>query len=155
MPPYWGLGFQISRWGFRDLDHVKAVVDRTVAAGIPLDAVYGDIDYMAYRQDFTYDKVKYAGLPAYVDELESKDMRYVIILVGFPKPSKTATLFFFNTSVKRVLSGDWTIHEVVLECDVLCCMFFFRILLFTLIPKRNIPWSLRRPATPIRRSIKV
>lgn len=81
MPPYWGLGFQISRWGFRDLNHVKQVVDRTVAAGIPLDAVYGDIDYMAHRQDFTYDKVKYAGLPAYVDELKTKGMRYVIILV--------------------------------------------------------------------------
>ena len=81
MPPYWGLGFQISRWGFRDLDHVKEVVERTTSQGIPLDAVYGDIDYMAHRQDFTYDRVKYAGLPEYVDLLKTKDMRYVIILV--------------------------------------------------------------------------
>ncbi len=83
MPPYWGLGFQISRWGFRDLDHVKEVVERTRAAGIPLDAVYGDIDYMAHRQDFTVDQEKYKDLPAYIAELKKKDMRYVIILVSY------------------------------------------------------------------------
>ena len=82
MPPYWGLGFQISRWGFKDLNHVKMVVARNRAAGIPLDAVYGDIDYMAHRQDFTYDKAKYAGLPEYIEELHALNMKYVIILVS-------------------------------------------------------------------------
>ena len=81
MPPYWALGFQISRWGFQDLEHVKRIVNRNIAARIPLEAVYGDIDYMASRQDFTIDQEKYKDLPAYVDELHSKNMRYVIILV--------------------------------------------------------------------------
>ena len=81
MPPYWALGFQISRWGLQDLDHVRRIVDRNLAAKVPLEAVYGYIDYMAHRQDFTIDQEKYGNLSAYVDELHEKNMRYVIILV--------------------------------------------------------------------------
>ncbi|GAV06643.1 hypothetical protein RvY_16599 [Ramazzottius varieornatus] len=83
MPPYWALGFQISRWGFTDLDDVKRTVNRSLEAKIPLDVVYGDIDYMAYAQDFTIDQENYAELPVYVDELHQKGMRYVIILDPF------------------------------------------------------------------------
>ena len=32
--------------------------------------------------DFTYDRVKYDGLPEFVDELHSRGQRYIIILVG-------------------------------------------------------------------------
>ncbi|OQV25082.1 Sucrase-isomaltase, intestinal [Hypsibius exemplaris] len=115
MPPYWGLGFQISRWGFRDLDHVKLVVNRTVQAKIPLDAVYGDIDYMLHRQDFTVDPVNFAGLPRYVDELKSNGMRYVIILdpaihadaklkyPGTPAENYTA----YTEGVKRDIFIKW------------------------------------------------
>ena len=35
MPAYWSLGFQISRWGYRNTDHIKEVIDRTKFAGIP------------------------------------------------------------------------------------------------------------------------
>ena len=34
-PPYFALGFQISRWGYDKLEDVKAVVSRTKEAKIP------------------------------------------------------------------------------------------------------------------------
>ena len=36
LPPYWALGFQISRYGYNTLDNMKAAYQRTVDAGIPL-----------------------------------------------------------------------------------------------------------------------
>ena len=44
---------------------------------------YGDIDYMDSKLDFTYDKLRYSGLPGFVDELHNEGMKYVIILVRY------------------------------------------------------------------------
>lgn len=79
MPPYWALGFQLCRWDYSNLTHVKNVVERNLAAGIPLDVQYGDIDYMESKLDFTVDKVNYAGLAEFVDELHRGGMRYIVI----------------------------------------------------------------------------
>ena len=37
MPPYWALGFQLSRWNYGSLDRVKEVVDDMRKAEIPFD----------------------------------------------------------------------------------------------------------------------
>ena len=35
IPPYWGLGFQLSKWNYRTLDRVKKVVQELKDADIP------------------------------------------------------------------------------------------------------------------------
>ncbi|XP_071846318.1 sucrase-isomaltase, intestinal-like isoform X2 [Apostichopus japonicus] len=80
-PPYWSLGFQLSRWGYGSQSVLKGTVDRMRSYQIPYDVQYGDIDYMDNQRDFTYDQVNFAGLPAYVNTLhESYGMKYIIIL---------------------------------------------------------------------------
>lgn len=37
MPPYWELGFQLSRWNYNSLDRVKEVVSDMRTAKIPFD----------------------------------------------------------------------------------------------------------------------
>ena len=39
MPPYWGLGFQLSRYGYNNLENMRAAMMRTVNASIPLDVM--------------------------------------------------------------------------------------------------------------------
>ncbi|XP_070553627.1 sucrase-isomaltase, intestinal-like [Ptychodera flava] len=80
MPPYWAMGFQLSRYGYDHIDVVRTTVSRVQAYDIPLDVQYGDIDYMDRFMDFTYDTVNYAGLPEYVNQLKSEGIYYVIIL---------------------------------------------------------------------------
>ncbi|KAJ7325169.1 hypothetical protein JRQ81_018189 [Phrynocephalus forsythii] len=80
MPPYWSLGFHICRWDYKDLNDVKAVVERNRAAGIPYDVQYTDIDYMEDRKDFTYDEINFAGLPEFAQDLHVHGQKYVIIL---------------------------------------------------------------------------
>ncbi|ELT99254.1 hypothetical protein CAPTEDRAFT_104310 [Capitella teleta] len=80
MVPYWGLGFQLCRYGYKSIDEMKEAVDRMRQYDIPHDIQYGDIDYMLQYRDFTIDPVNFAGLPEYVDNLKQEGTRYIIIL---------------------------------------------------------------------------
>ncbi len=80
LPPYWSLGFQLSRWDYGNLTHMKTVVKRNRDAGIPLDIQYADIDYMEAAKDFTIDPVNYNGLKEYFSELNADGVRTIIIL---------------------------------------------------------------------------
>uniref|UniRef100_A0A0P5BNP6 alpha-glucosidase n=1 Tax=Daphnia magna TaxID=35525 RepID=A0A0P5BNP6_9CRUS len=80
MPPYFALGFQLSRWGYKNTGEIQQVIDRTRAVQIPHDIQYADIDYMDGRRDFTIDPVNFGDLPALVDEVKKGGLRFVIIL---------------------------------------------------------------------------
>ncbi|WKX94052.1 hypothetical protein Q1695_011367 [Nippostrongylus brasiliensis] len=78
MPAYWALGFQLSRWMYNDLFEMKRIVARNMQAGIPLETVVADIDYMDRYKDFTVGP-KYEGLGEYVKQLHSWNMRSILI----------------------------------------------------------------------------
>lgn len=59
LPPRWAFGFQQSRWGYQNEQDIRNVVDGYREKGIPLDAVYLDIDYMEDFKDFTVDPSKF------------------------------------------------------------------------------------------------
>ncbi|EYB85228.1 hypothetical protein Y032_0302g1857 [Ancylostoma ceylanicum] len=78
LPAYWALGYQLSRWGYKNLDDMKAVVARVQAAQIPLDVPYADIDYMERYKDFTLGP-DWAGFGAYVDDLHKMGLHLILI----------------------------------------------------------------------------
>jgi alpha-glucosidase (family GH31 glycosyl hydrolase) len=80
MVPYWALGFQLCRWGYKNLDAMKAAVNRMRQYDIPHDIQYADIDYMDSKRIFTLDTVNFGGLPQYVNELKQQGTRFIIIL---------------------------------------------------------------------------
>lgn len=80
IPPYWSLGFQLSRWDYGSLDEVKKVVERTRLAGLPYDVQYTDIDYMEDKKIFTYDMDKFKDLPQFAEYMHEKGQKYIIIL---------------------------------------------------------------------------
>jgi maltase-glucoamylase len=80
LPPYWSLGFQLSRWDYSNLTHMQNIVQRNLDAGIPLDVQYADIDYMHAAKDFTIDPVNFQGLKEYFAQLNDQGIRTIIIL---------------------------------------------------------------------------
>ena len=80
LPPYWSLGFQLSRWDYSNLTHMKNIVKRNRDIGIPLDVQYADIDYMDKAKDFTIDSNNYKGLKEYFNQLNNDGIRTIIIL---------------------------------------------------------------------------
>ncbi|XP_068224181.1 sucrase-isomaltase, intestinal-like [Palaemon carinicauda] len=79
-PPYWALGFQLSRWGYNSTEAVRETRERMRAVGIPQDVQHFDIDYMDSRRDFTYDQGRWADLPDLIRELHTENMRVSLIL---------------------------------------------------------------------------
>ncbi|XP_037074073.1 sucrase-isomaltase, intestinal-like [Pollicipes pollicipes] len=73
LPPYWGLGFQLSRFGYKSTDDIRAIHNRTRAAGVPQDVQYSDIDYMDQRRDFTVAPERFGDLAGLVKELRDKE----------------------------------------------------------------------------------
>ena len=72
MPPYWSLGFHLCRYGYRTLNNTMKTFRRNIEAGIPIDTQWIDIDAMDKGDSFTYDKVNFAGMPEYVNQLHKE-----------------------------------------------------------------------------------
>src|SRR3569833_2067445 len=82
MVPYWAVGFHQCKYGYPSLDHVKSVVDNYKNASIPLEVMWGDIDYMDARQDFTADPKNYPApaMKTFIDGLHKADQKYVMMV---------------------------------------------------------------------------
>jgi alpha-glucosidase (family GH31 glycosyl hydrolase) len=81
LPPYWGLGFHLCRWGYKDINETAAVVSAMRAAQLPHDVMWNDIDYMSQYLDFTSDAHRYPmqHMRSFVDDLHAHGQHYVMI----------------------------------------------------------------------------
>ncbi|XP_006861321.1 PREDICTED: maltase-glucoamylase, intestinal [Chrysochloris asiatica] len=79
MVPYWALGFQLCRYGYQNDSEIASLYDEMVAAQIPYDVQYSDIDYMERQLDFTLSP-KFAGFPALITRMKKDGMRVILIL---------------------------------------------------------------------------
>ncbi|GBL98291.1 Lysosomal alpha-glucosidase [Araneus ventricosus] len=101
MPPYWSLGFHLSRFGYGSLNKTNETLQRNIDAGIPVDVQWNDIDYMNKSKDFTYDEDKFSGLPGFVDYLHSNGMHYVIMTdPGISSSEEAGTYPPYDDAVK-------------------------------------------------------
>ncbi|XP_064480486.1 lysosomal alpha-glucosidase-like isoform X2 [Ornithodoros turicata] len=53
MPPYWGLGFHLSREGYKTLNNVENVLKRNVNEGVPVEAIWNTMEYTKHHLIFT------------------------------------------------------------------------------------------------------
>ena len=80
LPPFWAFGFQQSRWSYHNSEAVDRIIDGYDRAGIPLDCVYLDIDYMDSFKDFTVDGSKFPDFERFVAEKKEKGIRLIPII---------------------------------------------------------------------------
>lgn len=82
MPPYWGLGYHNCRYGYQDVFEVAEVVQNYTNAGIPLETMWTDIDYMDRRRTFSNDPERYPihKMRELVDHLHNKDQHYIVMV---------------------------------------------------------------------------
>ncbi len=80
IPPKWAFGYQQSRWGYMNEDDVREVVKKHHGQGIPLEAVYLDIDYMERYKDFTVDEERFPDFCSFVGEMKDQGIHLVPII---------------------------------------------------------------------------
>merc|ERR1719193_2273642 len=80
MPPYWTLGFQLCRYGYKNDSHIRTIFDRVKDLEVPFDTQYADIDYMRDRLSFTYDPENFSGLPALTKYVHDHDRKFMVIV---------------------------------------------------------------------------
>ena len=80
VPPKWAFGLQQSRWGYKTEQDVRTVVKGYRDAGLPLDSVCLDIDYMDSYKDFTVDSEKFPDLAGFSAEMKQDGIRLVPII---------------------------------------------------------------------------
>lgn len=78
--PKWAFGYQQSRWGYMNEEDIRQAVRGHRERGIPLDAVYLDIDYMDGYKDFTVDPEKFPDLFGLASEMREQGIHLVPII---------------------------------------------------------------------------
>lgn len=59
LQPFWSFGYHQCRWGYKTWSQLEGVVKKFHEAGMPLDAIWMDIDYMVGHRIFTIDESRY------------------------------------------------------------------------------------------------
>ena len=80
IPPLWAFGFGQSRWGYKNERDIRRVADRYAAAGMPLDYICLDIDYMRGYADFTVDRRRFPAMKTLVADMKARGIRLVPIV---------------------------------------------------------------------------
>uniref|UniRef100_A0A8B9EHP6 Lysosomal alpha-glucosidase n=1 Tax=Anser cygnoides TaxID=8845 RepID=A0A8B9EHP6_ANSCY len=102
MPPYWGLGFHLCRWGYSSTTTTRQAVANMSAARFPLDVQWNDLDYMDAKRDFTFNKETFKDYPDMVRDFHQRGLRYVMIVdPGISSSGPPGTYKPYDDGLKR------------------------------------------------------
>jgi alpha-glucosidase len=76
-PPQWALGYQQSRWGYKDENDIYELVELFKSKSLPISAIHLDIDYMDGYKVFTIDKQRFPDITELVKVLDSEGIKLV------------------------------------------------------------------------------
>lgn len=80
MIPSWAFGFHLLRWGYKTTQDLRDIHQSMKDAGVPLEVMWSDIDYLQSFRDFTVDPERFPDLGTFVKELNDNNQHYIPII---------------------------------------------------------------------------
>ena len=80
LPPRWAFGYGQSRFGYKCEQDFLEVMEGHQKAGLPLDYICMDIDYMDGYRDFSVDSSRFPDLKAFSERMLKEGIRLVPIV---------------------------------------------------------------------------
>ena len=80
IPPKCAFGYGQSRYSYMTAEEVRNVAEGYNRAGIPLDMIYLDIDYMERFKDFTTNEETFPDFPGFVNEMKEQGIHLIPII---------------------------------------------------------------------------
>lgn len=98
MQQYWTFGYHQCRWGYHNWSDTQQAVDDMGKSGIPLEAIWNDIDYMNQYRDFDNDpeRFSYEEGGAFLQKLHDNGQHYIPIVdsaIYIPNPKTERGLY--------------------------------------------------------------
>ena len=80
--PYWSLGWHQCRYGYQNVSVLTQVFNNYTNYGLPLDALWSDIDFLNAKQDFSLDPVNYPknNMTRFIQSLQTVGKHWVPIV---------------------------------------------------------------------------
>ena len=76
--PMWAFGYEQSRWGYKNEQDIRDVAAQYKSAGIPLETIYLDIDYMERYKDFTVDKERFPDFKKLTSDMKKQGIHIIL-----------------------------------------------------------------------------
>ncbi|KAK5117469.1 hypothetical protein LTR85_008854 [Meristemomyces frigidus] len=98
LPAYWHLGFHQVRWSYQNWTNLQEVIDGYADAGIQLEGIMNDLDYLQVNRDFTDNPGHYDIRPGkeFLDRLHAAGQYYMPILdpnIYVPNPNNASDAY--------------------------------------------------------------
>lgn len=94
LQPFWSFGFHQSRWGYKNLQDLKNIMENYKKFHFPVDTFWLDIDYMKSNAVFTVDEKRY-NLNEIKEIFESQYKKKLLVIVdpGIKIESQSSNIY--------------------------------------------------------------
>lgn len=86
LPPLWSLGFMQSRFGYKSQAETEEIVERTLKAGYPLEAILMDLYWFGETKDMgnlTFDRNNFSNPQGMVKKLNDQGVKTILITESY------------------------------------------------------------------------
>ena len=120
IPPMWAFGYGQSRWGYKDEKDIREVAAKYKSAGIPIDSIYMDIDYMDDYKDFTVSEERFPALSKLSEDMKTEGIHLVPIIDAGVKIEEAYDVY--ERAIEDIQAALIQLEDIACDSTIYPCL---------------------------------